>query len=40
MTDESCLEETNKEIWRHLKTPLHSQMNDSEFCPQGEPFYI
>ena len=42
MTDESFLPETNKEIWRHLDTSLHAflNMHDSQFCSQGEPFYI
>ena len=41
MTDESFLQETNKEISRNLYTSLHVFLNlhDSQFCPQGEPFY-
>ena len=42
MTDESFLQETNKEIWRHLYTSLHAFLDlyGSQFCPHGEPFYI
>ena len=42
MTDESLLQETNKEILRHLYKSLHAFVNlhVSQFCPQGEPFYI
>ena len=42
MTDESSLRETNKEILLHSYTSLHALLNfhDSQFCPQGEPFYI
>ena len=42
MTDESFLQEINKEIWLHLCTSLHAFLNfhDSQFCPQGEPFCI
>ena len=42
MTDESFLQEINKEIWLHLSTSLHEFLNfhDSQFCPQGEPFCI
>ena len=40
MIDESFLQETNKEIWRHLYTSLHAFLNlhDSKICPQGELF--
>ena len=33
MTDESFLQETSKEIWRHLCTSLHAFLNlyDSQF---------
>ena len=42
MTVESSLQETNKEIWRHLYTSLHAILTllDSQGGPQGEPFYI
>ena len=42
MTDKSFLQETNMEIWFHLYTSLHGFLNvhDSQFFPQGEPFYI
>ena len=42
VTDESFLQETNKEIWCHLYTSLHAFLNldDSQICPQGEPFYV
>ena len=42
MTDESFLQETNKEIWRHLYTSLHASLNlhDSQFCPLDEPLNI
>ena len=42
MTAESPLQETNKEIGRHLYTSLHAFLNiyDSQFCPQGEPFHV
>ena len=42
MSDEFSLQETNKEIWLHLYTSLRAFLNfhDSQFCPQGEPFYI
>ena len=42
MTDEFFLQETKKEIWRHLYTSLHAFLNlyDSQFCPQGETFDI
>ena len=42
MADESFLQEATKEIWRHLYTSLHAFLNlhDSQFFPQGEPFYI
>ena len=41
MTDESFLQETNWEISRNLYTSLHAFLNlhDSQFCPQGVPFY-
>ena len=41
-SDESFLQETNKEIGHHLYTSLHEFLNlhDSQFCPQGEPFYM
>ena len=40
MTDESFLQETNKEIWCHLRKSLHAFLNlhYSQFCPLGEPF--
>ena len=40
MTDESFLQETNKEIWRHLYASLNAFLNlhDSQFFPQTEPF--
>ena len=42
MTDKSFLQETCKEIWRYSYTSLHAFLNfhDSQFCPQGESFYI
>ena len=42
MTDESSLQETNKENWLHLYTSLHAFLNfhDSQFFPQGDQFYI
>ena len=41
MTDESFLQETWK-ILCHLDTSLYTFLNlyDSQFCPQGEPFYV
>ena len=40
MTDESFIQETNKEIRRHLYTSLRAFLNfhDSQFRSQGEPF--
>ena len=42
MTDESFLQETNTEISHHLYTSLNPflDLQDSQFCSHGEPFYF